>query len=247
MKSYYENIMETKICCRCKLDKELSEFNNSKRNKDGKSGVCKLCSNIRGRKYYEENREKEVKRGKEKYFKDVEKSRKRSKLWNKNNFEKLFELRKLNIDKKKEYDKQYRIINKEKRNEYKKMYSEKNREKINQYYTDRKKNDPLFKLSHLVRSRIYVFLKLRSINKSIKTFDIVGCTSEFLKKHLETQFTEGMSWELMGRHIHIDHIIPLSSAKTEEEIYKLCHYTNLQPLWAKDNLVKGAKLPHIYS
>ena len=51
-----------------------------------------------------------------------------------------------------------------------------------------------------------------------------------------------MSWELMGLHIHIDHIIPLSSAKTEEEVYKLFNYTNLQPLWAKDNLIKSNKI-----
>ena len=51
-----------------------------------------------------------------------------------------------------------------------------------------------------------------------------------------------MSWGLMGKHIHIDHIIPLSSAKTEEEVYELCHYTNLQPLWAEDNLKKGSKI-----
>jgi hypothetical protein len=238
--------MGTKKCCRCKIEKDIIEFNNSKRNKDGKSGVCKICENNRGRKYYKENREKEVKRSKEKYFKDVEKSRERSKLWNKNNSEKLFELRKLNIDKKKEYDKEYRIINKEKRNEYKKTYSEKNREKINQYYSQRKKNDPLFKLSHIVRSRIYSFTKLKNINKSNKTFDIIGCSPELLKKHIEKQFTEGMSWGLMGQHIHIDHIIPLSSANTEEEIYKLCHYTNLQPLWAKENLIKGSKLGYIY-
>ena len=142
----------------------------------------------------------------------------------------------------KEYDKQYRIVNKEKRNEYKKAYSQENRKKINQYYTDRKKIDPLFKLSHLVRCRIYVFLKLKNINKSNKTFDIVGCSPKFLKEYIEKQFTDGMSWELIGNSIHIDHIVPLSSANTEEEIYKLCHYTNLQPLWSKDNLSKGCKL-----
>ena len=78
--------------------------------------------------------------------------------------------------------------------------------------------------------------------KKNKTFDIVGCSPEFLKEYFEKQFTEGMSWELMGQHIHIDHIIPLSSANTEEEMYELCHYTNLQPLWAKDNLKKGNKI-----
>ena len=51
-----------------------------------------------------------------------------------------------------------------------------------------------------------------------------------------------MSWELMGQHIHIDHIIPLSSAKNENELYELCRYTNLQPLWAFDNLSKGNKI-----
>ena len=56
------------------------------------------------------------------------------------------------------------------------------------------------------------------------------------------KFTEGMSLDIMGRDIHIDHIIPLSSAKTEEEVYRLCHYTNLQPLWAEENLKKGNRI-----
>ena len=58
--------------------------------------------------------------------------------------------------------------------------------------------------------------------------------------HLEKQFAIGMSWENRSEW-HIDHIIPLSSAKTEDEVYKLCHYTNLQPLWAEDNLKKSNK------
>jgi hypothetical protein len=98
------------------------------------------------------------------------------------------------------------------------------------------------KLTCNVRCRVKNFLNSKNIVKNNKTFNIVGCSPEFLKEHLENQFTNGMSWDLMGQQIHIDHIIPLSSANTEEEIYKLCHYTNLQPLWAEDNLKKSNKL-----
>lgn len=99
-----------------------------------------------------------------------------------------------------------------------------------------------FRLKNNIRSRLIQFLKSYNLHKDNKTFDIVGCSPEFLKEYLEQKFTEGMSWNLVGQHIHIDHIIPLSSAKTEEEVYKLCHYTNLQPLWAEDNLKKGSKI-----
>ena len=145
---------------------------------------------------------------------------------------------------KKEYRTKNSIIVKEQ----KKIYYNNNKEKIREYKrkweTDKRKNNLLFRIKQLVRGRIYKFIistngKLRKTNK---TFDIVGCSPQFLKEYLEQKFTEGMSWELMGQHIHIDHIIPLSSANTEEEVYKLCHYTNLQPLWAEDNLKKGSKI-----
>jgi hypothetical protein len=85
------------------------------------------------------------------------------------------------------------------------------------------------------------FLKVKNIRKKNKTFEIVGCSPQFLKEHLEKQFVNGMTWENRNEW-HIDHITPLSSAKTEEELYKLCHYTNLQPLWAEENLKKGNKI-----
>ena len=60
---------------------------------------------------------------------------------------------------------------------------------------------------------------------------------------MESQFTDGMTWDNWGKYgWHVDHKVPLSSAKTPDELIKLCHYTNLQPLWAKDNLSKGAKI-----
>lgn len=82
------------------------------------------------------------------------------------------------------------------------------------------------------------------INKyNNKTIDYLGCSIIDLKKHLESQFQPGMSWENYGlKGWHIDHIIPLASANTEEEIYGLFHYTNLQPLWAADNLKKSDKV-----
>jgi hypothetical protein len=144
--------------------------------------------------------------------------------------------------------KEYRIKNLELVKKQKKNYYENNKEKIKEYKrkweTDKRKNNLLFKIKQLVRSRIYKFIVSTNgkISKNNSTFNIIGCAPEFLKEHLEQKFTEGMSWKLMGKYIHIDHIIPLSSAKTEEELYKLCHYTNLQPLWAEDNLKKGSKI-----
>ena len=119
--------------------------------------------------------------------------------------------------------------------EYRKIY-------MRDYNKKKRSHDSLFKLIHNIRVRIKKFLKSENIIKKNKTFDIIGCNPDFLKNHIESKFTNGMSWDKIGIEIHIDHIIPLSSAKNEDEIYKLCHYTNLQPLWAKDNLKKGNKI-----
>jgi hypothetical protein len=145
----------------------------------------------------------------------------------------------------KEHQKKYRDSNKENESIRFSIWRNNNRDKVNLYSVEyektRKFMDPVFRLRRLTKNRIYSFLKTKNMTKQNRTFDIVGCTPEFLKEYIENQFTEGMSWGLMGRYIHIDHIIPLSSAKTEEEVYKLCHYTNLQPLWAEDNLKKSNK------
>jgi len=102
---------------------------------------------------------------------------------------------------------------------------------------------PLYKIKRRVSARIKEILKLKSFNKKYKTFEIVGCTPQELKEYLEKQFTIGMSWENHGQFgWHIDHIIPLDSGITEDEIYKLCHYTNLQPLWWEENLEKSNKI-----
>lgn len=123
---------------------------------------------------------------------------------------------------------------------YQSKWKKQNRLHLNKYTKNRKK-EPLFKLAHDVRRTICGILK-SSKNKS--TINYLGCSVEQLKNHLESQFKPGMSW---GNHTvngwHIDHIIPLASAKTQEELEKLCHYTNLQPLWAHENLIKSDRMP----
>lgn len=104
-------------------------------------------------------------------------------------------------------------------------------------------NDILFKLKAVLRSRLNVALK-----KNLKTGSAVsdlGCSTEKLKKYLESQFKPGMFWDNWGRgnnKWHIDHIKPLSSfdLNDPEEFKRACHYTNLQPLWEIDNLKKGS-------
>lgn len=103
------------------------------------------------------------------------------------------------------------------------------------------KSNPVEYLKVLMRRRIRGIFNSKNLNKKLPTKDIVGCEYHELKIYLEERFIEGMSWDNQG-HWHIDHKTPLSIAKNEEEIYRLCHYTNLQPLWAEDNLKKSNKL-----
>jgi hypothetical protein len=96
-------------------------------------------------------------------------------------------------------------------------------------------------VAHNLRNRILKVLKGR--NKSKSTLKLLGCTIEFLKNHLESKFTKGMSFSNYGKW-HIDHIRPCASfdlSKSSEQ-HKCFHYTNLQPLWAKDNREKRDKI-----
>lgn len=101
--------------------------------------------------------------------------------------------------------------------------------------------DPLFAVAKRLRDRIRGVFRRLNAPKNSTTQKLIGCDWLVAKEHLENQFTDGMSWGNMGEW-HIDHKIPLASASTEEELILLCHYTNLQPLWAFDNMSKGASL-----
>lgn len=115
------------------------------------------------------------------------------------------------------------------------------RKQQTEYELFKRKTNPFVKCKFLIRNRLRQCLKKKFWLKRSKFAEYIGCTKDELIKYLESKFTEGMTWENQGKW-HIDHIIPLSSATSEEEMYKLCHYTNLQPLWAIDNIKKSNKI-----
>lgn len=106
------------------------------------------------------------------------------------------------------------------------------------------KSGPLRELRNRIRCLIYNSLKKRGYKKDSTTQEILGCTVMEFKRHIERQFLPGMSWDLRGA-IHIDHIVPSSSAETEADVIALSHFTNLRPMWAAENMLKSDSITHL--
>lgn len=116
------------------------------------------------------------------------------------------------------------------------------RARVNKYVNNRLKTDILFNLIYRLRHRIRTSMEVKRFNKQNTTKAIIGCSLEFLKEYLmNTWINRYGDKELIWKETHIDHIKPLSLAKSEEELYELCHYTNLQLLTKLDNLKKSNK------
>ncbi len=117
-----------------------------------------------------------------------------------------------------------------------------------EYEKKRKENDPEFKLMKILRSRIGNSIrKIKNAKKCARTMELTGCSIDFLKKHIEDQFEDGMTWKNHGMW-YIDHIYPISKFNLlEEDQQRKCfHYKNLQPLWKPENLEKRSKDPIIW-
>ena len=132
-------------------------------------------------------------------------------------------------------------LNKEKIKIKQKSYYESNKATIFNYRKQRLKNDPYFKLANSLRNRLN-----RAIESNWKTGSAVrdlGCSIDELKLNLESKFQLGMTWDNHGKW-HIDHIKPLSlfDLTDREQLLEACHYTNLQPMWAEDNLKKNDRV-----
>ena len=146
----------------------------------------------------------------------------------------------IDLDRKKKVRNNWKKRNKNRIAIYNKEYSKAYRERRNELERAKRASDPMYRLITNSRRRVNYILRTKSLTKNKNTEKILGCSYSDYKKHLEKGFTEGMSWSNYGDW-HVDHIIPLSIAKTESEIHSLLNYKNTQPLWAIDNLKKGAK------
>jgi transcription-repair coupling factor (superfamily II helicase) len=119
------------------------------------------------------------------------------------------------------------------------------RKHINKKITKRRsiryKTDPLYNFKKKLRNNIRNSFKRGGFTKETKTKEILGAEWEVIKEYFEKRFQEGMTWDNQGEW-HIDHILPISTATSHEDVIRLNHYTNLQPLWAEDNIKKSDEL-----
>lgn len=152
-----------------------------------------------------------------------------------------------NKEQKSAYRKEYRAKNRKKVNDTQRAYRSANksrlRERDRKYAVDRYHTNIQARLGNLVRARIKDALgDKRKVGSAVRD---LGCTVNELKFYLDGKLKDGMTWENYGYHgWHIDHIMPLAyfDLSDREQFLRAVHYTNLQPMWAKDNLRKGKKL-----
>jgi hypothetical protein len=143
------------------------------------------------------------------------------------------------------YHSQYYQKNRTKVIKHQLEYIKNNRDKINSRHNNKYHSDINYKMKHNLKRRMNNAIKGHF--KDCSTLKLLGCNLETVRQHLESKFTEGMSWNNYGKW-HIDHIIPCASfdLSDPEQQRKCFHYTNLQPLWAKDNMQKRDKVPDIF-
>lgn len=215
------------------------------------------------KKWYEKNKERILNESKKKNKENPQINRDKVKKWitenpekkklmdkkyRENNKEQVSENRKKYANENKEsiadYKKEWVKKNEIRLKEKRKKYYNDNRELINQKMLNRTKSTPVLYLKSKLRKNLLKAFRSRGFEKKNSTTDILGCSFEDFKLHLESKFEPWMNWDNRGLYNStpnygwdIDHIIPVSSATTEEELIKLNHYTNLQPLCSYINRV----------
>jgi hypothetical protein len=259
-------IMKTCFKCNQKLPLTEQFFGIRKDSPDGFRNDCNACVKKRRDKWHQDNRDSQLVKMKQYNSENREDLLEKKREYNKINRDimviKCYDYYQENKDKVLLQMKEHRIEHREEINEHRRKrywdnydevtirraeYRDDNIDKIramvNKYYVNKRKNDINYRILCNIRSRIW--LALKSLGKSNRTINLIGCSVLELKIHLEKLFLPGMTWENYGlKGWHVDHIIPCAIFDlTNPEHQKICfHYTNLQPLWWLDNLRKGAKI-----
>jgi len=222
---------DTKHCTKCETTKTVDQFHRDRSKKDGLQTQCKTCVKAKQKAYRAAN-PKEIAAKKKIYYEaNREKIAEKGKRYREENHEAVQERKRI-----------YRESNRESLAEKQRLWLAENREWRRGYICDRRANDPVFRFVDYTRARLRKILNgTRSYPEALA---LLGCTRQEWRDHLESQFTDGMSWDNYGEW-HVDHIIPVSAFdQTDPEQQKECwNYLNTQPLWAKDNMAKGTTIP----
>lgn len=235
-----DHTVVTKQCTKCGEVKKSSEFYRRSCEKDGLDPKCKLCKsayvkkhrmgnaeyanrcNERAKKWREDNREKSLKRSREYHMENRDARNALSRKWKADNAER----NKL-------------ITSRWRKDNHKKVIAY-----AREYQLARRRDCPAFDMQRRIQIQLSNCMRSGGYTKKSRTQEILGCDWDFFKAHIERQFLKGMSWDNRSEW-HIDHIVPMASAKTEEDVIRLNHFTNLRPLWAKDNIAKGDRITHL--
>lgn len=141
----------------------------------------------------------------------------------------------------KEYGKTYNVENKEKIKQHHKEWFQKNKKEVTARMMKRRRENPQVKLKNRLSGRMRDALK--GIHKSAKTMELIGCSIDEFKIHIESQFGPGMTWENYPEW-HLDHKIPCKSFNLADPLeQRICfHFSNISPMWGDENISKGAKV-----
>ena len=236
-------------CCDCVRNRAaLWAKNNPERKKQQRADYYaenRASALLKAKEYAEHNRDEISKKRGEYYKTDEGKAaRKRYRDANRDKInESKVRLYYLDVDKHRAQKRNDHAKHRESRNAKSKNYRELNKDKLNSYFVNRRVNDLLFKMNAYMRNMVGRVLKRSYSDKTNRTVVMLGYTADQLVEHIESLFTEGMSWDNYGDW-HIDHIVPvkwwLDNGVTDPSMINAL--INLQPLWAADNLIKGCKV-----
>lgn len=207
------------LCNKCFKNLPLSEFHKSKNYMLGHRKECKSCRKSESKDYYGKNSDR--------LKLNAANLRKRNPELNKKYYYENYDY--------------FKLYRESKRDHYK-LWRKNNKKRINESRRKRIKEDLDFRLGANLRSRLSTLLRRSKTNKSNSALKLLGCSLSEFKKYLEGLFVLGMNWENYGEW-HIDHIKPCAAFDLSDPLQqKECfHFTNLQPLWALDNLKKSSK------